>query len=277
MNLTTYNRMRYYITQGSTLLTDNIQHRREIEIFISSVSRQVERYIDRETKIQSYTEYFDTREDRVQYFVRAIPVVTLTSVYEDSSGEYDGSESEITDSIIGANNQSVVLDYPATGSLKGVRIIYTGGMAYHAANSTFTVTVDAGSFTAGNYCIGQTSGARGLTVSQSGTALVIENLYGIFDATEIIKEYDNESGTGTATGQATASAITQQSLAEAYPDVVRAAEMQIRYNWKHKNNFENVSTNKDSTTRKAPQGSPVVEMQPEVLSLLNPYRRIFIL
>jgi hypothetical protein len=104
--------------------------------------------------------------------------------------------------------------------------------------------------------------------------LTIENLYGIFVAGESLTGYSDENLTSASGASATLNTVSRQSLAESYPDIVRAAEMQVYYNWRHKSDFELMSTSRDGTNRRidsdAGYGSPFI---PEVMRILNKYKR----
>jgi hypothetical protein len=279
MLLSSARRIRLY-TAGfqASPLTDNTQNNRLIYAWLSSTSDQIERYLNRRIESTSRTEYFDLSLSSREFFPKAYPITTLTSVYEDSQGLYSGSESEITDCYIGADSRSVVLPYIIDWNApKGLRIIYTGGLAEHPVNSEFTMTSASGTPATGNYAIGATSGARGIYVSWSDPTLTIENYYGIFQSGEVINLYDNEDGTGSATFTGTVSAISKQSLAEAYPAITQACETQVEHYFRHATDFENAGTNKDGTTLRRRtslhQGLPLLQ---EVVAMLNPYRRIAI-
>jgi hypothetical protein len=149
-------------------------------------------------------------------------------------------------------------------------------MAAHPVQSTFAVSSPTGTWTAGEYVVGGTSGAHGKVVSATGTpvsSIVVANLYGVFEASETITEYDTESSQGSEDGTATIDSITAQSLAEAYPDITRACEMQIRYMWKHKHDFENNTTSPEGTVRRNPEEAEG-ELQPEVKALLRRHQRL---
>jgi len=279
--LTSYERMRRYLGNADgTALTDSAYRKNLIVNLIMSVSKQIETFLNRNLTITSYTEYFDVvKEKYIEYYTSAWPVTTLTSVYQSSSGEWDGTnETEITDCYIGIKSDSVVLPIiPEILGRKALRIIYTGGLAYNGTRSVLTIESSTGTWTAGQYAKGGTSEAVGIIRASSATTLTVENLYGIFQADETVTEYTNEACSSSGDASATISAISQQSLAEAYPDIVRAAEMQVRYLWKHKDDIELTSTNRDSTnSRREGGGAPPVSggLLPEVVGLLLPYRKV---
>lgn len=277
MLLSSLDRLKIYISaveSGSrSALTEGTANDSELLGWLTTISARIEKYLARSVELTSYTEYFDTTYGRLRYFVNAYPVTTLTSVYEDSTGEYDGSEAAVSNSYVGVDSRSIVLDAPIGHiALKGLRIIYTGGLAAHGVRSTFAIGSVSGTWTADKYVEGSTSGAMGKVVSSTATSIVIANLYGIFIAGETITEQDTEGTKGASDGTAVISSITAQSLAEAYPDIARACEMQIRYMWKHKMDFENSTTSPEGTVRRNPaiiEG----ELQPEVKNMLATYRR----
>jgi len=282
MLLSSVNRTRIYISSVESAsrsdLSDGVANDGELLGWLTSASAQIEKSIKRTILTAAYTEYFNVSFNRITYFPKAYPITTLTSVYEDSSGEYDGAEAEVTNPYIGIDENTIVLDAPVWHGYptkKGLRIIYTGGMAAHGVNSTFAIGTVSGTWTAGKYVEGATSGAMGLVVSATATAIVIANLYGIFIVGDVLQEQDTEGTQGTSDGAATITSVTAQSLAEAYPDVARACEMQVRYNWKHKLDFENSTSSPEGTIRRRPD---LIEgqLQPEVLALLQGHARMVI-
>lgn len=277
--LTSYERCRRILGAESTdPLTANAINKREITQWISEVSRKVERYCNRTFYSESRTEYFDVTYNKDEYWVAAPPVTTLTSVYQDQSGEWDGAEGEISDVFIGANSYSVVLPQALTWTArKGLRIIYTGGLATSGVRSVYAITATGGTMSAGYYVEGGTSGALGIVRVASSTALTVEVIYGVFQVGETLTEYNGAldvSTAPTATGKtATLDSVTTTSLAESYPDIVRAAELEIRFLHKHRLDFENTGTQQDGTTlRRDNPSAHRLPLTPEALDLLNPYR-----
>ncbi len=274
MRLTSLRRIRTLVVgQQTDILTLNLNNNRLLEMWIDSVSGMIEKFLDRTLKSQAYTEYFPLTNGRTRFWVKGTPITTLTSVYEDSSGEWEGSESELTDSFTDENGNSANIPFTLNyAGVKNIRVIYTGGLATHPVNSTYTI--DSGTFTTGKFVIGSTSGAVGVVVSQSGTALTIEDYYGTFD-NELITEYDNEDATSPTGETATISAVTASSLLRVAPEIVMAAENQIRFMWEHTTDFENNGTNRDGATlRRGNIGVMPLPLQRETLELLTGHRRI---
>lgn len=281
MMLTSYDRMLRYLGAGGTSLTDNRFNQQIITNWIQSASKQIEQYCHREFLIDSCTEYFDTlKPNYVKFRVKRYPIVTLTDVYIDSTGDFSGSEDEIDDCITNKHSSSVILPYsPPVLGYKTLRIRYDGGLAYHATRSLYTVVI-TGSWTIGNFVLGGTSGAVGILKYQTATTFTIEVLYGVFEADETLTEYSDEDISSATGNSATISSVDRQSLFELYPDIVRAVEIQVRYYWKHKDDFELSGTNKDGTNiRNTNRHSIMTTFNPltdECMSMLDNYRRILI-
>jgi len=271
LKLTSYERMRRYLSAvGGQALTDSYSQKQMITNWILAASKQIEKHLKRNLKYQSYTEYFDALTEKdVQFFVKAPPITTLTSVYNDIEGQYDGGESEIDDCIINKDSTGFIIPIkPPSKGYKAIRGIYTGGLAYYGVQSLFTCSI-TGTWNVGNFAYGETSEAVGIVKAVSATTLRIEILYGIFEDGETITEYTDENLTTAGDATAEITAITYQSLVEQYPDIVRAAEIQVRYYWKHKDDFELTSTSKDATNvRSSDRKGDVTE---EAKSLLKPY------
>lgn len=265
--------MRRYLGDSDEWLTDAYRQKTILTNWILAVSKTIEKWLNRKLEIESRTEYFDITYNRVQYYVKAIPIVSITSVYSDSSGEFDGDEDEESDYHVGENSRSVVLDYNFSYTAKrGLRIIYTGGLAYHGTRSEYAVSSLVNSFTAGNYVVGETSDAEGIVRSASSTSITVEVIRGVFEAGETLTEYTGEGSDGASGTSAVLSSKTTECLAETYPDIVRAAEIQVRYMWKYADSFELSDTSRDGTSRKRPEyklGKPVT---PEAAMILTSYR-----
>jgi len=278
MLLTSSNRLYRYIGDVDNSLTSSVANDRLLLDWITAVSQKVEGWLDRSIQIAERTEYFDTMRGRLVYYPKAIPVTTLTSVYEDWTGLYSGtSESAITDSYIGTESRTIVLPYVLPAYPKGMRIVYTGGMAYHAVNSLFAIGSITSTMAVGDYVKGATSGAVGIVrsaVTSESTSVTIENLWGIFEASERVDKTSTEGGTAGGTSYFTISSITRQSLAEAYPAIVRAVEIECRYHWKHKHDFENSATSPDGSSVRSKDEA--YSLQAETKAMLAPYRRLVV-
>jgi hypothetical protein len=276
MYLSSLRRLRLYCAgESEEPISNTTKNNRQLSIWLASASKQIENYLGREIEITERTEYFDADYAVMEYWPMAYPVIDLVSVDEDSSALWDGSESEITDSVIGTKNNSIVLGTTLeyTGK-KAIRVIYSGGLAYHPVQSIFAITTIK-SWTAGKYVVGGTSGAVGIVVSSSSYYLTVENYYGVFEKGETLTEYTGEGTSPTGISGVIAS-IQKQSLAESNSDLVTACEAQIRYQWRHMTDFENAGTDKEGMTiRRTHQETRKYPFIDEVLDLLEPYRRIW--
>lgn len=280
MLLSSLYRLRAYCAgESENPITDNVNNNRVLLNWLSAVSSQVEEFLSRGIQIKERIEYKDIIYGVNEFWIDSPPVIELSTVSYDTSGLWDGSgESEITDPYIGSNNDSIVLGTDLGIQIKkGIQIVYTGGMAYHAVNSTFNMAASR-TWTTGRYVKGSSSGAVGQIVSSSSLQLVLQNLYGVFEADETITEYTDEDCT-TATSPAvstTISSISKQSLAEAYPAIVTAVEAQVRFYWNHMTNFENTGTDKEGNTirikTRHTRNYPFLD---EVYDLLSPYRKAY--
>ena len=277
MLLTSYERMRRHLSaKDADNFSDSVYHKRDSLSIIQSVSKQVEHYCGREFDIRSRTEYFDCNGNEKEFFVHAPDVSTVTSVYQDPTGLYDGSEVELTDPGISVDSRSVIVDnLTALGfkAIKGVRIIYTGGLGYHASQSIFVSSDMSSAPTVGYYMSGSSSSAIGLVKAwvAGTTSLTLEVLYGEFETDETLTEYTTE-GLTTASGvSGTLDSKTRTALCEAYPDLVQAVEVQCSYMYRLRNGYEQagVTRNGDNIRDYTRPGG----LQPETQALLTPYRR----
>ena len=276
LQLTSYERMRRYAAAiGQTAQTSGPIAERMFGVWIAAVSDKIEAYCNRRFLSESRTEYFDVTYNRDEYWIKSPPVTTLTSVYEDSSGEWDGSQSEISDCIYGSDGLSVILPYRLTWTArKGLRIIYTGGLAASGVRSVFSVTGASGAFTVGYYVRGGTSGALGIVRAWATPALTVEVINGVFEAAETLTAYATAYDVDTAPSAGTTAVLaskTTTALCEAYPGITAAAEVEVRYMWKHQLDFETTGTNADQTTIRRGSNIRQYPLLPETMDLLNHY------
>jgi len=278
LQLTSYERMRRYLAgEGNDILEDNVANRRDIQMWINSVSRKIQNHLNRDLFIDSRTEYFDIKSNSREFWVNAPTISTITSIKVDASGIFDSSDYTLNDDQyhLGRYEGSVVLvtSFPFLAN-RGIQIVYTGGLALSGTKSIY-VTTQTGAWTLNNFCIGSDSGAVGIVKNISAATFTVEVLYGIFEVGETLTEYANEDGTGATSETATLDSKTQIALAESYPDIVSGCEMEIRYYKKHKLDFENTGTQKDGTTTRRDAGKTRrLTLQPEVVDIIEPYIKI---
>ena len=253
---------------------DDYLNKRKYLPLIAAISNRIETYLDRTIKLDTYTEYSDTIRGRLNYPVRAYPISSVTSVKSDSTGLYSGSESTETNHYINDDSNAVVLDSSVTPALKGLQIIYVGGLASHGTQSQFVLSSEGATPIAeGNYVRGQTSGATGYVITKADTAITIEVLYGYFDSGETIEAMKTEDGGAITNATAVLNSVTLRCLVENYPDIVTACEYEIRYMHDHRFDFENLSSGgRGGTTRK--DLTDTYNLLPEVRSMLQPYGNI---
>jgi len=280
MLLSTYQRLRRYCTaQGSSSpLTDNTQNKRELLTWLSVVSSQIEKYINRKLSIEERTEYFDIRYMMDKFYPTSTPIKSISSVHLDSTGLWDGSESEETDYFIGSDENSIIIDNPVEYEAeKAIKIVYTGGLSYSAARAVYAIgsIAPAGDET-GQYVCGNSSSAIGIVSALSATSIAIDVLYGTFEIGETITVWSNEDCNDTEGVTATISSLTTDCLSISAPEIVAAAEMQIRYNWKHKHDFEVTGIDERGQSNRAQANSRMLSLQPEVVAMLDPYKVNFI-
>ncbi len=279
MLLSSMNRLRKYIGGADNPITNTTANNAELMMWLTTVSALIEQYLDRNIHIESRTEYFNTTFKRERFFVSAFPIVSITDIYEDMQNLFNGTESVVdtTRYYPGRDGEAVYFLYPlGYESKKNLRVRYIGGMAYDPVQSIFTIT-KTGSWTVNNYVTGSSSGAVGILIADNTASFTIEVLYGVFSVGEVITSQTTEGGGNISNVSATITACTQRALCEAYPTIVTACEMEVRYNWKHKMDYELSGTQKDSTNR---SGDHIVKgavridnLRPETLTMLNPFRR----
>lgn len=265
-------------------MTDNLANRRMLISWISAVSAQIENHMNRTLLIQDAVEYFDVLFGKTEYFVKCVPVISVTKVEIDPLGMWDSANTpaQLPYNHPGAGDRSVCIQHPLlfpSPAKKAIRITYNGGLANSAVNSGYTMGTGSATYAAGQYVFGQTSGSVGIVVSYAAATklLTVENYYGQFQVGETVLAYADEIQTAPLLVTDTISAVASPSLCDVAPEVVMACEMQVRYNYTHQKDFENASTGKDGTTQRfvgpAFSTSP---LRPEVIHMLNPYVRDYV-
>jgi len=289
MKLTSLNRVKNALGKTSTD-EDGVFLR-----LIATASTQIAQYLRRlnSLALTSRTEFFDPYLGQRVFRTKAYPISTVTSVYTDTTGKYAGSETLIpsTDYILSGDlrtlhfstdaefNDALLVPPWTTVAPKSVRIVYTGGLAADPVISSWTKS--ASTFTVGNFIQGSTSRAVGkVTATASGT-LSYESIYGVFEATETITEYSTLNnalqgggveGVGETSVTATLTAASSVSLAETYPDLAEACEMQVRYLYQNRNDLQNSAVSRDGESR-ASRADLLSDFRflPEIRAVLDTY------
>lgn len=270
MNITSWTRLRYMMADSDGPLEDSYANKRKYIPLISGISNSIEQHLNRDLQISSRTQYFDVVISQREFFPRAYPITTLTSVYSDSRGLYDGNEILEINPHIGKNDESIVLDTAVTPGLKALQIIYTGGLASHGTQSQFTLSNEGDTaLVADNFVEGQSSGAMGIVISKVSTAITIEMLYGVYEVGETVQGKDTEDGDSITDATAVLSSRDVTSLAEGYPDIVEACEIELAYMQRHRFDLENQSTLEGQTSRR--DFTKDYNLLPEVRGMLEKY------
>lgn len=268
MNLTSLARVKNALGINSTKEDGTIIR------LILSASNQIERWLKRANSIQltSRTEYFSPTAGQMVIYPAAYPITSITSIYTDSTGDFDGDETLVasTDYFIGEDGRSIVFKpgivysnsegYDARFAVfpHSLRVIYTGGLSASAASSSWTKSADSGGTLAvGNYIQGATTKSLGFITARAAGTITYECIFGAFEAGETITEYGTltnskggETELAAATGvTATLTAATATSLAESYPDLVEACEMHVRFMRSNRDSFDNLNVTQDGVSK----------------------------
>ena len=183
-------------------LANTIKNRRVFNTHLPSVSANIENYLRRKILLDNYTEYRDTKNQKVEYYLDATPIYALADVYEDSLAMWTGMERQIQYATMGQTLSSVINPFVFNYiQSRALRVRYIGGLARHAVNSRYAFTAGTSTMTVGNLVAGAISGAVGYVVAISSTVITIEVYYGTFQAGETIQVFADENLTsGGATG-----------------------------------------------------------------------------
>ncbi len=251
-----------------------------------TISTSFENYLNRELLIAERTEYFDVLPGGLSYYVRAVPVIEFLSVQNDATGQFNGSQWTLVngqDYYLGATGNNLQIWFNILIPVaRGLKVTYVGGLAYHAVNSTFTVSgvTGASNIVPGRYAYGNTSEAIGKVISYDTEteALVLESINGIFMQGEALSFQSAIYAQDIAATAATIATIDRQSLVEQFPDLNQAMQIELRYMNKHQMNYEDTSAGgvQGSTFRHTEGDYRPYTFQPETLGILNRYRRFLV-
>ena len=271
--LSSYNRL-----TRALCVEDNAKNRRAITSSLYAVSSNIQAYINRDLELGTKIEDFDIHNKETEFWIKAPPVNSITSVYHDFSGLFDGSEQALTDYFIGRGKSSIVINYPETSGKRVLRVTYNGGLSASATMGTYGIGSVIGTFLADKFVTGSVTGATGIIVSVSATSITIDVLYGAFAVGDVLTMQTTEGGTDSPGISASITSVTVQSLVEMVPDITQACELQISYNFGTRNDFEVTNIKNDETSRRDTQkeltySGTYNDLQPEVRSLLNKYKR----
>lgn len=267
--------------------------RRSLLQWILDASSRVQNHCHREMLIQERTQYFNVDQSRMEYFPSATPILSIFSLRNDPLGLFAGGEWTLPPADYRINAGAYSFEPVFSQLMPGrnaLEAVLTGGLAYHGTQSTFTVggvespenlATDSGAVYAyGNLSesIGRVVGYTASLVSGAGT-LVVETYAGVFVPGEDLTFQTELYAQDIPSTGATITAIKKQSLCEAYPDISRAMELEIRYLEKHEMDFENQTDGgKYGATRRDPRGKddPNWDVTDEAAARLAPYVRYLV-
>lgn len=274
MLLTSYDRVRHVLGDAE-VLKDDFKNRVRFQSLVTSTSKRILQYLDRDLEIKEVTEFFNVKPNNLEFFVKRFPIISIDNVFSDSTGEFDGSEVSETDFHTGQDFCSVVLRSSVSSALRGLRVVYEGGVSNDAVESVFTVTTPDANLK-GKYVIGADSGAIGQvsSVNVIDGEVTIMCLGGRFDDTEQFLVYNSYNVEDTDPGSNFSGIRSTISLVEVCADIVLATEMQIRYLDDHFHNIENSGSKKGETSRA--ELTDGYDFLPEVRSMLDQHRRILL-
>lgn len=276
--LSSIERVKRFLCLDTTTDPKNI---RVMKQYLSAVSAQVEAYLNQSFELKSRSEFFNIRRLETEFWVKAIPVASITTIRHDFDGLFTGTEQELTDFYIGRGARSVVLDFPETPGKRVLQVTYVGGVSATSSISTYTIGSVSGVFLENKFVEGITSGAYGIiqaNASAGSPTLTVDVIAGTFKDGESLQMSTSENGTPTPGVSAIITAIITQSFVEFLPEVATAVELQISYNIRNTSQIEVLDVDKDKTKKRESQmeltfRGAYQDIQPEVRSLINKHRR----
>lgn len=258
--------------------------RRALTQWANSISTDFQNYCFREFIIAPRVQFFDVLGTQ-EFWPRAVPVISIEEIANDPLGLFEGDQWILQTDIyhLSQTGRSIQMVYSVmTGGWRAARITYTGGLAYHATQSTFTVigVTGVGNIQPGFFAYGLNSEAIGKVVSITAVigsdpisyVLVLDNVYGIFqilDPLTFQSTYQAQDIPGTA---ATILSIDRQSLCEAFPNLNRAVEIEVDAMNKRQGNFQvqvEGGTRSGATYRKQTDNPDGYNFQDETRGILD--------
>lgn len=274
MLLTSYERAKRFLC-----VEDSAKNRNVINQYIYGISAQIENYLDRQFLKQEYTEFHNIFEGEREFWLKAVPVNSITSISVDPTGEFTGSETPLSNSYIGSTETSIVLQYAQIPAKRGLKIIYDGGVSTTTSLASMTLTSVIGAI-AVNQFVETILGAGGLVKSYNSISkeITIDVLFGAFNVGDTLIFRANEDSGTIPSLSAVIQSKQVTSLVELLPNIALAVEVQMRYNVKTVTDFENKTVDQDSVSRRDTQTELTFrgayqDLQPECRSLINGLRR----
>ena len=211
MLLSSLRRLKLYCAGDSNnVLSDELKNNRILSVWLTAVSSQIEHFLSRKILLDQYTDYFDIKHSKMEYWIEASPILSLIDVFEDPRSLWIGYEREIQYSYVQQYKNSVVMPFAFSYvAQRSLRVRYLGGLARDAVNSRYAASVSSGTLIVGRYIRGLTSGAVGLVNAFTSNSITIEVYYGTFIYGETIQQFDAESG-----GSSSATAVISK-----YPEI----------------------------------------------------------
>lgn len=270
--------------------------------FIPTASNLIAKELKRLDALEkkSRVELFSPTTGQRVFRTQAYPILSVTSIYVDSTGLFDGGETLIpaTSYILSPDRRTIIFSasavlaanapFPSPDGIypASLKVTYIGGLAPHAVRSTWSTSTDVGgTMAAGNFIRGGTSQALGIILDRQALEITYEVLYGAFEA-ETIKEYGRNNpalqGGGPSAETSVSAAlvapvsedgIEQLSLAESCTDLVTATEEQIRFMLATRDTFALKETGNEGSVRlTGPESQGLGAIPKNVSDLLKPYR-----
>jgi len=264
MNLTNIHRVKQLIVYEG-IVDDKI-----FTQIINAVSKAIEKspLFDRYIEKKERTEQFDTEYDQRIFVVKGVPIDTdqTFKIWHDTAREWgSGTEIDTDNYYVEAETGRIKMDrYTVSAGDGSLKIQYTGGLSLSADRLLGTIETKVGTYVVGETITGNLSGAKGLLVSQTDSAIAITMVSGEFEIGETLT-----GGTSSATSKL--KTVTQIPLVVTYPDLAYACELQSAFQFQRKNEIglRNVSIEGGSIATYDP-----IDFLPEVKRILSGYKRI---
>jgi len=127
MNLCTLERIKALIKIDA----DSTEYDAVLNALIEAVSQAAENYMNRNVENTTYTEYLSVYPGEYLFSLKAYPVTSITSIYNDTTWQW-ASGSSVSTTYVNSDGDSGLLFFDTSSLVAGynaLKVTYVGGMA----------------------------------------------------------------------------------------------------------------------------------------------------
>lgn len=273
MLLTTYDRVVRFLGVNTE---DGVstQEQARIGSWIQSVSSKIEAYINTSIAITTYSETHDWHYNSCTLAPYNTPVSAVAQLYYDETSTFStDTQTEITDYAIVNHGTQIKINSPVPVGAATVYIEYDAGLANTPATLRVVMVGDASDLVVNSFAVCDQTKALGIVRAASAFDVLIEVMYGEFCLTNSIAFYRTEVDNKYSTNSI--ASITETPLCLSNPDIVSAAEMEIRFMYDRQYSLEHSDNNKEGVSYQTATllRNSSYDLLPQTRSMLEQYKR----